>query len=340
MKMPLITIIVAVYNGGDYLKECIDSIINQDYKNLEIILVNDGSTDDSGNFIDRYATRDSRIKAFHQENGGVSIARNTALEHATGDYICIVDQDDYLCKDYVTYYYRLIVENSAEISMTPTAMKVLSTDEKNFKDIYESNDSIEVWNGNYAAMQMLYYNVIIAPWNKMISRRLIENNSIRFVPHLFGGEGFAFSIECFQCASKVAVGKRKVYCYRVDNPNSGMTKFNKQVLDNSIRAQEIISSKIKNHTKEMTLALKYANWHTYCDCLNTIVGCQVLNDNREYYHMLKKVCRKDSTIVFQAPVPRKEKMKGLIYWINPYWAAIVINKFRKRKFTKVSEEKS
>ncbi|MGN0154071.1 MAG: glycosyltransferase family 2 protein [Lachnospiraceae bacterium] len=333
---PLISIIVAIYNGERYISECIESIMNQDYKNLQIILVDDGSTDNSGTIADKYKQKDSRIIVIHQENGGVSVARNTGLEYVKGEYVCIVDQDDFLSEDYVTYFYKLIVDNDAQISMTPTALKVLST-EKITEDITNDEDYVEIWEGNHAVVQMLYYNVIIAPWNKMISRKLIEDNCIRFVPKLFGGEGFAFSIENFQYAKRVAVGHRKVYRYRVDNPDSGMTRFNKQVLDNSIRAQEIISSKILHHTNEIEKALKYANWHTHCDCLNTIIGCQVLNENKQYYQSIKKVCRRDARIALNAPISRKDKIKGFVYFINPYLAAKIINRFRLRKFTKEIE---
>ena len=92
----LISIIVAIYNVDQYLEQCIDSIINQSYKNLEIILVNDGSTDNSKNICDYYSEIDKRIKVVHKKNGGVSSARNTGIDIATGDYIAFVDSDDYL----------------------------------------------------------------------------------------------------------------------------------------------------------------------------------------------------------------------------------------------------
>ena len=96
MKKKLITIIVPVYNVADYLERCIYSIINQTYKNLEIILVDDGSTDDSGLMCDDFASKDKRIKVIHKKNGGLSDARNVAIDIATGDYITFVDSDDYI----------------------------------------------------------------------------------------------------------------------------------------------------------------------------------------------------------------------------------------------------
>ena len=94
--MELISVIVPVYNVESYVAECIESIQNQTYMNLEIILVDDGSKDMSGDICDQYAAYDERIKVIHQENGGLSAARNTGIEAANGDYISFVDSDDYI----------------------------------------------------------------------------------------------------------------------------------------------------------------------------------------------------------------------------------------------------
>ena len=91
-----ISVIIPIYNAGKYLHRCIDSILSQSYCNLEILLIDDGSTDASGYICDEYAKKDSRVKVFHKENGGASNARNTGLDHCTGEWISFVDADDYL----------------------------------------------------------------------------------------------------------------------------------------------------------------------------------------------------------------------------------------------------
>lgn len=95
-QLPKVSVIIPVYNVEKYLIECLKSIVNQSYKNLEIILVDDGSPDNSGKICDEYATCDTRIKVIHKENGGVSCARNVGLDLASGEYICFVDPDDWL----------------------------------------------------------------------------------------------------------------------------------------------------------------------------------------------------------------------------------------------------
>lgn len=100
--LPKVSVIVPIYKVQDYLNKCIDSIINQSYKNLEIILVDDGSPDRCGEIIDLYEKQDNRIKVFHKKNGGLSDARNYGMNFITGDYIIFVDSDDWLSEDMVS----------------------------------------------------------------------------------------------------------------------------------------------------------------------------------------------------------------------------------------------
>ena len=109
LEIPLISVIIPVYNTEKYLRTCLDSIVNQTHSNLQIILIDDGSTDNSGLICDEYAQKDSRIICVHQQNGGVSKARNEGLKIATGDYIHFPDSDDYLDLD--TYEYLLKISS-------------------------------------------------------------------------------------------------------------------------------------------------------------------------------------------------------------------------------------
>ena len=327
----LISIIIGMYKGEKYIKECIDSVINQDYSNLEIILVDDGSPDDCGKIADTYAQRDNRIIVVHQKNVGVSATRNRALDMAKGVYICIIDQDDVLSPDYVSYFYNLIVSNNAQIALTPTAEKFFGS--PTFQT--ESKDNVEVWSGEKTAIEMLYHKIIIAPWNKMISKRLLDDNNVRFNPDFFGGEGFAFSVEAYQYAEKIAVGQRKVYHYRVGDPESGASKFRVSSIESSINAQKYIKDSFVKTTPALLKAWEFSNWHTYCDCLNMIVGCEATKEYPEIYNKLKKKCQKDAFLALDAPVSAQQRLRGLLFKINPYMAARIINHFRVRKFETV-----
>ena len=112
MKEELISVIIPVYNVEKYIRFCLDSVINQTYKNLEIIIIDDGTKDLSGDIAEEYAAKDSRIKVIHKENGGLSDARNVGLDVATGKYIAFLDSDDVIAYDFYEYLYNLIKENN------------------------------------------------------------------------------------------------------------------------------------------------------------------------------------------------------------------------------------
>lgn len=117
MNTPKVSILVPVYNVEKYIEECIESLINQTYENLEIILVDDGSTDNSGIICDKYAEKDSRIKVIHQENQGLATVRNVSVAAATGDYIGFVDSDDFVSPDMYSDMMSIAQENEADIVM-------------------------------------------------------------------------------------------------------------------------------------------------------------------------------------------------------------------------------
>ena len=115
-EMPLISIIVPVYQVRDYVGECVESIRQQTYTNLEILLVDDGSTDGSGEMCDEYARTDERIRVIHQENRGQAGARNTGLDNVQGEYIAFVDSDDLVLPDYIEVLYMLLTKHAADLA--------------------------------------------------------------------------------------------------------------------------------------------------------------------------------------------------------------------------------
>ena len=117
MKEALVSVIVPVYNVGAYLQQCLQSIASQSYAHLEVIVVDDGSTDDSGKIAEEWASRDNRFRVVHQPNGGLSAARNTALDHATGRYVTFVDSDDLIAPQYVEVLCQLIQESGAQAAL-------------------------------------------------------------------------------------------------------------------------------------------------------------------------------------------------------------------------------
>ena len=115
--MPKVSIIVPVYNVGKYLSKCLDSLINQTLEDIEIICINDGSTDNSGSICDKWQSRDNRIRVIHRDNGGASSARNSGIKIAVGRYIAYVDSDDWIRQDMYEVMHKMIVTSGADVAI-------------------------------------------------------------------------------------------------------------------------------------------------------------------------------------------------------------------------------
>lgn len=170
MQNSLISIIVPVYKVEKYLKKCLDSIINQTYKNLEIIIVDDGSPDGCPNICDEYSKKDDRIKVIHQKNMGLSIARNNGIKLATGEYIGFVDSDDFIEPTMYEDLYNAIIKNNAQMSICN--FNVITN-----KDKYKRNDYPE--NKTYDKMEILKEilldkNIQSYAWNKLYKKELFD----------------------------------------------------------------------------------------------------------------------------------------------------------------------
>ena len=170
----LVTIIVPIYNVEIFLKRCVDSILNQTYKNLEIILVNDGSPDKCGNICDEYAKQDNRVMVIHKENGGLSDARNAGIERAKGEFIAFIDSDDWVHEAYIEILYKQLRETNSDISVCNFFMTSTET-------FQVDNSKIETYiYSNMEALEQLFgelYVQLIAAWGKLFKRDLFDGIS-------------------------------------------------------------------------------------------------------------------------------------------------------------------
>ena len=171
----LISVIVPVYKVEDYLDRCIESIVNQTYTNLEIILVDDGSPDNCPTLCDEWANKDDRIKVIHKENGGLSDARNAGLAIATGEHIAFVDSDDWIDINYISYLFDALVKNNADIAVC----NYCETYDDNIKTT-SNNYRIQTFD-NYETMknqsESNYFKAVV--WNKLYKKSLLVPNSFK-----------------------------------------------------------------------------------------------------------------------------------------------------------------
>lgn len=319
----LVSLIVPIYNAGKYLEENLLSICKQTYKNLEIILIDDGSTDGSNHIIDAFAQKDARIKIIHQHNSGVSTARNTGINAATGDYICFSDADDLLMPDYVSYLLNLALKDNVDISLTS---EMFTTFHKN----QTINECTNLITGEDATFSILCYNVAIGVYCKMFKRDFLNNNNIRFISDIYIGEGFNFNTYAFQHTNKVAVGNRKVYFYRRDNSNSAMTKFSIDKCIMALKAIDRIREDLIIKTTKVSYALEFANWHTHCDVYYWIVNASQKNNYSEICKECLSIIRRKAFYSFMLPIKSREKIRAILLIISPRFVANLIRLRNKR----------
>ena len=199
--MSCLSIIIPVYNAEKYLNKCIDSILNQSFKDFELLLIDDGSKDLSGKICDKYAEVDERVKVFHIQNGGPAKARNLGIKYATGIYIEFVDADDELIPEALENLY-ILTKNNPDIIIADS--QIITADEK-VKNIIsiEKNDQINVEeylkNLNTVRKATLLHYI----WNKWYKRKLICENRIIFDENERLGEDFLFNCEIIDKADCV-----------------------------------------------------------------------------------------------------------------------------------------
>ena len=206
----LISVIVPVYNVQAFLPQCVESIINQTYKNLEIILVDDGTPDESGKICDEYQKKDARIKVIHKQNGGLSDARNAGIEIAQGNYICFIDSDDLIHKDYIKCQYEQIVATNSDVSICLFDNFFEETEIKDFEVV---NPEIQELDKHNLTLKLFEKNNIhyICAWSKIYKRSLFE--TLRFdVGRLHEDEFIVYKI--FDLCKKAVVVNVPLYLYR------------------------------------------------------------------------------------------------------------------------------
>lgn len=224
--MPKISIIVPIYKvKKEYLVKCIDSLINQTFKNIEIILVDDGSPDESGNICDNYATLDERIKVIHQENSGVSVARNKGINESKGEWLIFVDADDWIELDTCEQYAKAIEYNNIDMILSKSYIYFNSN---KIDESYSKYKSDAIINNKKELIESLFlvknkdnvsFTYIGAPWGKCLKKSILMENNIFFKNGVKIGEDALFNYRYFSVLDNVMFINKSFYYYRM-NDNS------------------------------------------------------------------------------------------------------------------------
>ena len=222
---PLISIIVPVYNAEKYIQRCLDSLQQQTLQNIEMVIVDDGSTDGSGAICDEYARRDSRVRVFHKTNGGVSSARNLGLDQAQGEFVCFVDADDVVLADALSILVKGM-KNGADLSIGGYEVydecdnRTFSVRERLTEHISVRECMVQMYYPKY-----YYYQGYL--WNKLFRREIIQADSLRFDESIFFNEDRLFVVQYLCCCkSVVSFSTEPVYKY-YDRVSGAMASLKK-----------------------------------------------------------------------------------------------------------------
>lgn len=234
---PLISIIVPVYNVETYLAKCVDSILAQTYTNLEIFLVNDGSSDCCGKLCDEYAKEDKRIKVIHKKNGGLSDARNVAIDVATGEFITFIDSDDYVTDDYIMTLYSLIEKYECKVSIALYNTFVEGSKPKVVNRVYREDCQT-----NIKAIEEMFYQekYDTASWAKLYHSSLFATG-IRYPKGIVYEDLATTYLLIFQ-SDKVAFCNRRIYNYLLRRDSIEGSSFSSKKMDSALKVCELMES--------------------------------------------------------------------------------------------------
>ena len=255
----LISIIVPVYNVEKYLDQCIESIINQTYKELEIFLIEDGSPDNCGSICDSWAKKDDRIKVFHVDNGGSARARNIGLLHAKGKYVGFVDADDFLMPSMYEILYKLAINSSAEITECGY-YKVTSDVMHNSLNNLEGK-TIRTFNTAEALLENVRDTVVQqVVWNKLYLKRIIGNTF--FTEGKYIDDEF-WTYKIIGSAKKIVSTTEKLYCYRQQEASMMHQSFSLRRMD----ALEAKLQRLKYLEQRFPSIVSEAKCNLYFTCI-------------------------------------------------------------------------
>ena len=314
----LISVIVPIYNVEKYLDKCIECLVNQTHKNLEIILVDDGSPDNSPSICDKWAQKDNRIQVIHKKNGGVSSARNAGLDAALGDYIGFLDADDYVDADMYEVMLREILENHADAA----GCGMVRESPNGYKEVW-ANDTMSVVD-KIGVLKLVGEAVGILPvhtGNKLFSKKVVSN--VRFDARFKFAEDTLFNFQAACNMDKMVIHNVARYHY---NNNF-----------DSVSHQKFVIAKLDEH-KVMDIIFEYAQGNDelmkYCvkgdvlKCFRTIKEMCMEQNHMQYFDEIRKrIITHKNEILKTDFYSKGTKVKTLMLWLAPRFYKVFIRAY-------------
>ncbi len=321
MEMPLVSVIVPVYKVEPYLHRCVDSIHIQTYTNLEIILVDDGSPDNCGTICNEYARKDKRIKVVHKENGGLSDARNVAIDIAFGEYITFVDSDDYIAPDYVETLYRLVEKYQCKIGVAwlrafHEGYEIDTKQPSYFEKVFDRMEGIE---------KMFYQELFdTAAWCKIYHRSLFETG-IRY-PFGLLYEDLPTTYLLFLQADKIAFCNRIIYNYLLRANSIEGQPFKAHKLDSALKILEMIRS----HSDELQPIEKAVRCRLLSFCLHILLEMPAGYPDKRKQILVNYVRRNRWKVLMDNRARKKARIGALVSYLGLNTTQKILNQVKER----------
>ena len=306
MNNPLISIIIPVYKVEKFLNRCVESVVNQTYKNLEIILVDDGSPDNCPQMCDEWAAKDSRIKVIHLENAGVANARNTALKRAAGAYIGFVDSDDYIEPDMYEQLLAAASKYNADITFCSYQINDESRGNAVCTDIPKAEAMKNVLMGEYE------YGVL---WNKLYKNSVVEGLEM---PPLRCSQDLPYNYFAIKNADKFVKTELKLYHYYQNEASTMHSSFGRSKYD-AVKARKILIADAPSEFKSYAVYDLVLSLYVFFNLSLMTNQCNdMLSDVRKEILFYKKDIMKSDLF------SKKEKLKTHILSISPVIYKIIL----------------
>ena len=317
----LVSIIVPVYKAEQWLHRCIDSILDQTMPDFELLLINDGSPDKSGEICDEYATKDSRVRVFHKENGGVSSARNLGLDNAQGEWISFIDADDWVEKEYLEGLTERLDADFIIGGMRNTRGDVYALESQSYLN-YEIGKFIELYNGEC---------FVRASWGKLMKRIIIEDHNLRFDEKIRWGEDTVFNKFCFLNSENIRLVEYTWYNYYIAESNIIQHKY---LL--SFEELEYVLDVIDGINKKLSIKASISE----VECKMSFVLLLKFDEIKrigikEYYDLCKRYCSSKNYEIFYTDNLLSPIIKGIIL-LKEYYNKEDINRSKDFFFQCVS----
>lgn len=329
MNKPLISVIIPVYNVEKYLNRCVNSVINQTYKNLEIILVDDGSLDNSGKMCDELVSYDNRIKVIHQANKGQSGARNTGLACCHGDFITFVDSDDWIKNDYYDFCLKLIEENNADVAQIEFSNSNGEIVEKYLKP------EISIFEGK-EILQYYLYSATVKTGGYSVCRCLFKKCLFYGILFRDGkiNEDIDFKYKVLSKANKLVVSNQVKYFYFQDSTSTTRGGLKRKDFDLRDAAEELWKLAKDEDYSDIRFLAKVKKARSAFSFLCKIAYYGIDDSTIDENQIVKELIvehRKNLKILLKAPLHFSRKVLSVLFVINYYLAKIIIVLAKKLK---------